>query len=140
MNRLPIARAAAVLGASVLIGGAVVSVALAATINRTPSPPLPNDSLSQAEADRTYDVVVEAAAAAVGISAQDIAHRLEAGESLAQIATAEGVAYANVARAVNDAVSTTRHTQTEAIVATIAAWIDAGGQPDADWLDSKDGH
>ena len=141
MNRLTISGTALVLAATVLTGGTLVSVALAATIAADPEPVESAGAvpLSDGDLHLARDVATRAAAAALDLSTGDLSDRLAAGTSLKQIADAQGVGYGSVARVVNDAAAARLDEQlggkrAEAAAGVVADWIDAGGQPDAELL------
>jgi hypothetical protein len=89
-------------------------------------------------ADRLHDAG-SAAADALGIEASELRQRQRDGESLAEIAEAEGVDYATVSAAIlaatqadlDAAVEAGRLTQTRAnrMLERVTDWLDAGGEP-----------
>ena len=108
MNRLTMAGMAVVLVGTVLIGGMLVSVALAATSSEEAKRTTASvaKSVSDADVGPVFDVGAEAAAATLAVSTDELSSRL-ADASLKQLADAREVGYGTVARAVNDAVSAT---------------------------------
>jgi len=84
---------------------------------------------------------INAAATALGIDKSDLESQLRDGTSLADIATAQDVAYSDVVSAITDAVSSDLTTavsdgritqdQADQVTSDLQTWLDAGGQADA---------
>jgi len=87
MHRLTIPGAAAVLAGTILVGGTLVSVALAATV-QSDMPPgaAAYEGFADDDLDTAYATATRAAAAALGMPAEQLGTRLAAGESLKQVA------------------------------------------------------
>ncbi len=141
MNRLTMSGTALVLAATVLTGGTLVSVALAATTatHARPTTAAAVAGVSDAELRAARAVAVPAAADALDLSTRELRDRLHAGRSLKQIADARGIGYGIIARAVKEATAAEVDAElggrrAEQVAAVVAGWIDAGGQPDAELL------
>lgn len=146
MKRLTRAGTAVVLLATILIGATLVSAAFADTNAPDAAQTASAVSVSPRDADVEpfFDVAAEAAAGALAVSSDDVSGQLADGASLKTIADAQEVGYGTVASAVNDAVSTAldaavreesiSRQRADEIRFAVAAWIDAGGQPEAGWF------
>jgi hypothetical protein len=146
MNRLTTTAPVAVLLSTMLVGGMLVSVALAATgsedVKRLAESAAKN--VSDANAGPIFDVAADAASATLGISTEQLESRLGDGASMKQIADDREVGYGSVARAANDAVAaaldaavrggTLSRERADELALDVAAWIDRGGQPDVGWF------
>lgn len=147
MKRFTLITRAVVLVGTVLIGGTLVSAVLAATISpdATATPASPAASLSNADLNPAVDAATRAAADALAMAPAELSGRLANGSSLKEIADEVEVGYGTVARAMADAVSETLDSavgdgsltpqRANQIGFEVTSWIDAGGQPDAGWLD-----
>lgn len=150
MNRLTMAGFAVVLVGTMLTGGTLVSVALAATgsedVKRMAEAAA--KSVTDADASPIHAVAAEAAATTLGTSAEELASLLADGASLKLIADGREVGYGTLARAVNGAVATALGAAVESgslserradeIGSVVADWIDHGGQPDEGWFGATD--
>jgi len=146
MKRFTRAGTAVILLATVLIGATLVSAVFADTNAPEATQPASEVSVSPLDADVEpfFGVAAEAAAAALAVSADEVSGRLADGASLKTIADAQEVGYGTVARAVNDAVSAAldaavreasiSRQRADETRSAVAAWIDAGGQPEAGWV------
>lgn len=146
MNRLTLTGSAVVLAGTMLAGGMLVSVALAATgsedVKRMTESAA--KSVTDADASPIHAVAAEAAATTLEMSAGELSSRLADGASLKLIADGREVGYGSLARAVNDAATaaldaavksgTLSQWRADEIRSAVTAWIDRGGQPDDGWF------
>lgn len=146
MNRLTLTGSAVVLAGTMLAGGMLVSVALAANASEEVERLTRSAAKTVTDADSSpiHAVAAEAAASALGVSAEELRSRLADGASLKLVTDVREVGYGTVARAVNEAAAAALDAAVEGgslsqgradeIRSAVAAWIDRGGQPDEGWF------